>query len=89
MDDMQSRFINALRTQPKMESPLDLSLPCPYPGHAGRMFLDIDQLYNHASYEHASDIASLEPSQAREELRTASLELRYGYANNYVARKVK
>jgi hypothetical protein len=73
---LQSKFANALRTQGKAEYPLSGALPCPYPGHHGRMFQSVDQLYDHAKAEHASQIATFKPSQARERLRDAALKLR-------------
>ncbi|KAH3956211.1 hypothetical protein HBH51_248110 [Parastagonospora nodorum] len=74
--DIQSKFVNALRTQGKADYPLSGALPCPYPGHHGRMFQDIDQLYDHASDDHPSEIADLKPSQAKEKLKKAVLKLR-------------
>jgi hypothetical protein len=73
---LQSKFANALRTQSNAEYPLSVALPCPYPGHPGRMFQSIDQLYDHAKAEHASEIITLKPSQARGRLRDAALKLR-------------
>ncbi|KAH7076133.1 hypothetical protein FB567DRAFT_608774 [Paraphoma chrysanthemicola] len=72
--DIQSKFVNALRTQ-KTEIPLSGALPCPF-GHHGRMFQSVEQLYDHAKTEHASHIANLKPSQAKEKLKLAALELR-------------
>jgi hypothetical protein len=72
----QSKFANALRAQRKAEYPLGCALPCPYPGHHGRMFQSVDQLYDHAKAEHASQFATFKPSQARERLRDAALKLR-------------
>jgi hypothetical protein len=74
--DIQSKFINALRNQGKAEYPLSGALPCPYPGHHGRMFQSVDQLYDHAQTEHAAQLASFKPGQAREKLRDAALKLR-------------
>ncbi|KAH8698017.1 hypothetical protein GQ44DRAFT_779325 [Phaeosphaeriaceae sp. PMI808] len=74
--DIQSKFVKALRTQGKAEYSLSRALPCPYPGHHGRMFQSVNQLYNHAKTEHAAQIASLEPAQAREKLKNAALKLR-------------
>ncbi|KAF1847404.1 uncharacterized protein K460DRAFT_57815 [Cucurbitaria berberidis CBS 394.84] len=75
-DVVQSRFVNALRTQGKAEYPLANALPCPYPGHHGRIFQSVDQLFDHAKAEHNAEIGSLEPRQARAQLREAALKLR-------------
>ncbi|CAO2651489.1 Nn.00g040590.m01.CDS01 [Neocucurbitaria sp. VM-36] len=75
-DVVQSRFVHALRTQGKAEYPLTSALPCPYPGHHGRIFQTVDQLFDHAKTEHHSEIANLEPRQARAQLKEAALKLR-------------
>jgi hypothetical protein len=74
--DIQSKFVNALRTQGKAEIPFSGALPCPYAGHNGRMFQSVEQLYDHAKTEHALQLASFKPGQARERLREAALKLR-------------
>lgn len=74
--DLQSKFLHALRTQGKAEYPLAGALPCPYPGHGGRIFQSIDQLHDHAKAEHAAQLANLKPSQVREKLRDEALKLR-------------
>jgi hypothetical protein len=74
--DIHSKYISVLRNQAKAEYPLSGALPCPYPGHHGRMFQSVDQLYDHAKAEHAAQLANFKPSQAREKLRDAALELR-------------
>jgi hypothetical protein len=56
---------------------LNGALPCPYPGHNGRMFLSLDQLYDHAKTEHAPQFEGLTASQARQKLKDAVLALRY------------
>ncbi|KAL5119298.1 hypothetical protein ACEQ8H_002785 [Pleosporales sp. CAS-2024a] len=73
---IQSKFVNALRTQAKAEYSLSGALPCPFPGHHGRMFQGVDQLLDHAQEAHPSDISGLSPSQAREKLKKAVLKLR-------------
>ena len=75
-DVLQSRFVNALRTQGKAEYPISSALPCPYPGHQGRIFQTVDQLFDHAKAEHTSDIEGIDPRQAREQLKEAALKLR-------------
>ncbi|KAF1927420.1 uncharacterized protein M421DRAFT_101824 [Didymella exigua CBS 183.55] len=77
MVDIQSRFVNSLRTQAsnKTESRTVGSLPCPY-GHPGRTFQSVEQLYNHAKAEHAPEIEGLEEIQAKIEVRNAALKLR-------------
>jgi hypothetical protein len=74
--DIQSKFVQALRTQKKTEWPLTGALPCPYPGHHGRMFLNLDQLYDHAKAEHGPQIDGLKSGQAREQLKEAVIRLR-------------
>jgi hypothetical protein len=75
--DIQSRFVNALRTQAshKAESRLTGPLPCPY-DHHGRMFQNIDQLLDHTRVEHASEIKNLDDKQARSKVREAVMMLR-------------
>lgn len=73
---IQSKFVNALRTQGKAEVPLTGALPCPYPGHHGRMFQSIDQLYDHAKTEHARQVEGLKPKDAQKQLRDAVFNLR-------------
>ncbi|KAF2030790.1 hypothetical protein EK21DRAFT_100265 [Setomelanomma holmii] len=73
---IQSKFVNALRTQGKSESQLPDVITCPYPGHHGRIFQNIDQLYDHMRTEHARQIENLKPKQAREFLRDELLKLR-------------
>jgi hypothetical protein len=75
-DVLHSKFVNALRTQGKSEPPLSGAIPCPYPGHHGRIFLTIDQLYDHARTEHARQIEGFKPKQAREYLKGEVLKLR-------------
>jgi hypothetical protein len=74
--DIQSKFVNALRTQAKAEYPLSAALPCPFPGDHGRIFQSVDQLYDHAKSAHASEMAAFKPGQARDKLREAALKLR-------------
>jgi hypothetical protein len=74
--DIQSRFVNALRTQGKAEYPISGALPCPYAGHHGRMFQNVDQLFDHAKAEHDEETESLTPDQAKEMLKKAALRLR-------------
>jgi hypothetical protein len=75
-DVIQSKFVNALRTQGKAaELPLTGAIPCPY-GHHGRMFQSLDQLYDHTKAEHAHQIEGLKPKDAREQLRDAVLRFR-------------
>jgi hypothetical protein len=74
--DIQSKFVNALRTQGKAEYPISGALPCPYAGHHGRMFQSIAQLYDHATDEHREEVENLEPDQAKEMLKKAALRLR-------------
>jgi hypothetical protein len=70
-----STFADALRTQNKAEWPLSGAVPCPYPGHHGRMFQNVDALYDHAKAEHATEIAGFSSSEARDMLRDAALKL--------------
>ncbi|KAJ4986121.1 hypothetical protein SVAN01_08385 [Stagonosporopsis vannaccii] len=75
--DIQSRFVNALRTQAshKAESRLSGPLPCPY-GHDGRMFQNIDQLLDHTKAEHASELQGLDDKQGRVQVRDAVIRAR-------------
>ena len=75
-DVSQFRFVNTLRTQGKAEYPVSSALPCPYPGHHGRMFQSVEQLFAHAKAEHSSDMAGVEPHQACAQLKEAALKLR-------------
>jgi hypothetical protein len=74
--DIQSKFVNALRTQGKAEYPISGALPCPYAGHHGRMFQSVEQLFAHAKAEHDGQIEGLNPDQAKEMLKKAALRLR-------------
>lgn len=67
--DIQSKFVQALRTQKATERPGKGALPCPY-GHQGRIFLNIEQLYDHVKAEHGQLFDALEPDQVREQLKT-------------------
>jgi hypothetical protein len=74
--DIQSRFVNALRTQAKTaETTQSNPLPCPYCTHQGRIFQNIDQLFNHAKVEHASILQTMETGQARVQVRNAAMKL--------------
>lgn len=69
--DIQSRFINALRTQAshhKGESRSTNTLLCPYPGHQGRVFQGVTQLLDHARAEHSTEFSGLASPQARAKL---------------------
>ncbi|KAF2126052.1 hypothetical protein P153DRAFT_433857 [Dothidotthia symphoricarpi CBS 119687] len=80
--DIQSRWVNALRTQSKSEHPPTGALPCPFDGHDGRIFLNIDQLFDHVRADHASEVKDLEPSQARAYLRDAVAKSRNTYRSS-------
>jgi hypothetical protein len=73
---------DALRIQSKAEWPLSGAVPCPYPGHHGRMFPNVDSLYDHAKVEHATEIAGFPSSETREMLRDAALKLPQSNAAN-------
>lgn len=69
--DIQSRFINALRTQAshhKAEPRSVSTLTCPYVGHDGRVFQGVEQLLGHARTEHGEDFEGLASPQARAKL---------------------
>jgi hypothetical protein len=66
----QFTFVNNLRTQGKFEYQSGDALPCPYPGHHGRMFQSLDQLYDHAVNE-------LHPSNILRGLEEAKLRVKY------------
>lgn len=75
--DIQSRFVNALRTQAsnKAESRLEGPLPCPY-GHNGRMFQTVDQLLDHARTEHSVEVQGLDDKQGRMKVRDSVVRAR-------------
>jgi hypothetical protein len=75
--DIQSRFVNALRTQAsrKASNRFIGPLPCPY-GHEGRIFQDVDQLLGHARTEHGAEIEGSSDERARNTLREAVMRLR-------------
>jgi hypothetical protein len=74
--DLEARFVNTLRTQPKTPGATHSdSLPCPFCNHQGRVFQNTDQLLSHVSLEHASILQSMETSQARAQVRKAALKL--------------
>ncbi|KAF9691745.1 hypothetical protein EKO04_010308 [Ascochyta lentis] len=69
--DIQSRFINALRTQPshhKAEPRPPKAFLCPYCGHHGRVFRNAEQLLDHARTEHNTEFEGLASPQARAKL---------------------
>jgi hypothetical protein len=79
--NIQSKFVNALRTQGnETHIPFSGALPCPYQGHHGRMFQDIDQLYDHAihdgDHEDWKHYKKLKKEQAIPMLLEAALKLR-------------
>ncbi len=67
--DIQSRFVNALRTQAAFKPQYRGAgcLPCPY-GHQGRMFQNIEQLMAHAKGEHASELTGLGEEEAKRKI---------------------
>lgn len=69
--NIQSRFIDALRTQPshhKGEPRSASALSCPYCSHRGRVFQNLDQLWDHARTEHNSEFNGLASPRARDKL---------------------
>ncbi|UPX21243.1 uncharacterized protein EKO05_0011436 [Ascochyta rabiei] len=69
--DVQSRFINALRTQAshhKAEPRSTNALSCPYFSHHGRIFQSPGQLLDHARTEHSTEFKGLASPQARAKL---------------------
>jgi hypothetical protein len=74
--DIQSRFVNALRTQAKTAKTTQSNqLPCPYCTHQGQIFQDVDQLLNHAEIKHVSILQTMETGQARVQVRNAAMKL--------------
>lgn len=75
--DIQSRFVNALRTQAshKAERSQAGSLPCPY-GHQGMTIQSVEQLLGHAKSEDTSELVDLEKSQARRKVRDEAIKYR-------------
>jgi hypothetical protein len=64
--DLEARYVEALRTQPKTaDAPRSSALPCPYCTHQGRMFQTPSQVYNHVELEHAADLQALRLEPAR------------------------
>lgn len=72
--DVQPRFVNTLWTQAKTANtqPPNAML-CPYCTNNGRMFLTLDQLFDHAKDEHSSILQAMDPSQARATVKDAAL----------------
>jgi hypothetical protein len=69
--DIQSRFVNALRTQAshhKAETQPATVLACPYVGHSGRVFQGVAQLLDHARTEHRTEFEGLPTAEARAKL---------------------
>ncbi|KAF1357737.1 hypothetical protein EJ07DRAFT_127523 [Lizonia empirigonia] len=69
--DSPSHYVHVLQTQPihhKAEPRSASRLPCPYPGHEGRVFQGIEQLLNHARTDHDAEFKYLESPQARAKL---------------------
>ncbi|OSS48214.1 hypothetical protein B5807_07843 [Epicoccum nigrum] len=83
--DIHAHFNNAIRkqTSPNVESELSGLLTCPY-GHGGRMFQNFQQLLDHASVEHASEISGLNNEQAHLKLQEAVASARYGESTTSV-----
>jgi hypothetical protein len=78
MNDVQSRIANALRSQGKeIDIPISEALPCPYPGHLGRMFQGVEQLYEHhiTDYDHRQ-WKRYDELKEKSMLREAALKLR-------------
>ncbi|KAF3034643.1 hypothetical protein E8E11_004121 [Didymella keratinophila] len=64
--DIQSRFVNALRTQRsyKTQDVVASPLACPF-GHQGRIFQNIDQLLAHRKEDYPSEFNGLDVQQAK------------------------
>lgn len=77
--DIHTHFNNAVRNQksPKSQSEPSGLLTCPY-GHSGRMFQTFQQLLDHASVEHASEVSGLNNEQVHLRLQEAVISARYG-----------
>lgn len=76
--DIQSRFINALRTQASHQKgePRNIqAAACPYCESQGRVFQSLEQLLDHTKLEHNSEIKRLSLPRAREKILK---DLRYG-----------
>ncbi|KAL5434023.1 hypothetical protein PMIN06_011513 [Paraphaeosphaeria minitans] len=75
--DSNSRWVTALRTQPKTVDALPQdALSCPYCENNGRIFQTLDQLYSHAKVEHASLLDTMDPETARTQVQDASLRMK-------------
>ena len=69
-------FVNALRTQAKTADALPSdAFPCPYCSHQGRIFQNLDQLYDHAKIEHTSSLKTKDVVRARAQLKEESLKV--------------
>jgi hypothetical protein len=76
MDSTRSRFVHALRTQKgQAESAPTSALPCPY-GHQGRIFANINQLFDHVKADHSTQLQNLSPLEARAKVKELALKLR-------------
>lgn len=73
--DVGSRYVTALRTQSKADARAG-TLPCPFADHQGRIFQNINQLFDHVKAEHSSEIEGVESRVARSRLKEAALTLR-------------
>ena len=73
--DVQSRFVNTLRTQDKTDPRSAGFLPCPYCQN-GTTFQTMQLLWAHAQAEHASMIMNMAPNEARDLVGNLALKLR-------------
>jgi hypothetical protein len=63
--DIHARYVKALRTQAKTaEPPPPDALPCPFCTNQGRIFLEPNQLVDHAKLEHSPVLQGIDPSHA-------------------------
>ncbi|KAF2270250.1 hypothetical protein CC78DRAFT_196553 [Lojkania enalia] len=75
--DIHARYVNTLRTQAKTtDTQRSDSFPCPYCAHQGRIFQNLDQLFDHVNIDHASRMQGMETSRARVQIREDALQLK-------------
>jgi hypothetical protein len=73
--DIQSQFVNALRTPASSKPQYRVAgpLPCPY-GHQGRIFQSIEQLMDHTKVEHPSELTGLGEEEAKRRIRNKVIQ---------------
>ncbi|KAE8849629.1 hypothetical protein PTNB73_01360 [Pyrenophora teres f. teres] len=70
-NSLQLRFAQALQNQQDQGTQF-----CPYPGHGGHEFQDLQEFLDHARIDHRSDFEGLDTLQSRAKLRELSKQFR-------------